>query len=70
MCGKELFTKSRIPVISAVGHEIDFSIADMAADLRAETPTGAAQLAVSDTGELSARLCELKEALHIQLSTN
>lgn len=67
-CVARAVYKSRIPVISAVGHEIDFSIADMAADLRAETPTAAAQLAVSDTGELSARLCELKEALHIQLS--
>lgn len=47
---------SRIPVISAVGHEIDFSISDFVADLRAETPTAAADLAVPDIGELVDKL--------------
>ena len=43
---------SDIPVISAVGHEIDYSISDFVADLRAETPTAAADAAVMDTFRL------------------
>ena len=43
---------SEIPVISAVGHEIDFSISDFVADARAETPTAAADMAVMDTYKL------------------
>ncbi|MBT8479705.1 MAG: exodeoxyribonuclease VII large subunit [Gemmatimonadetes bacterium] len=52
-----------IPVVSAVGHEIDVSIADLVADHRAATPSAAAETVVPEIGVLLTRLRELKETL-------
>lgn len=57
-----------IPVISAVGHEIDFTIADFVADVRAETPTAAAELAVPDMKLLYEKINKLHEDISLNLS--
>ena len=54
---------SRVPVVSAVGHEIDFTVADLVADCRAPTPTAAAAMVVPDRLELGERLAALESAL-------
>lgn len=55
---------SRIPVISAVGHETDFALSDFAADVRASTPSNAAELAVLDVRDAMQHLDSLANALH------
>lgn len=54
----------KIPVISAVGHEVDFTISDFVADARAPTPTGAAVLAVPDINEVQYKLKQLTDRLN------
>lgn len=54
---------SRIPIISAVGHETDHTIADMVADLRAPTPSAAAELVVPDSREMARHIQSLKHRL-------
>ena len=55
--------RSTIPVISAVGHEVDYTIADFVADLRAPTPTAAAQMVVPSLDELKERVAALEASL-------
>lgn len=59
---------SNIPIISAVGHETDTTISDFVADLRAPTPTSAAEIAVQSQIEIVERLAKLKQALNRELT--
>jgi len=58
-----------IPIISAVGHEIDFTIADFAADLRAPTPSAAAELLAPDVGELQRHFETASRTLRARVGT-
>jgi len=60
--------ESNLPVISAVGHETDFSISDFVADLRAPTPSAAAELAVIDVNEAKWKLQNYKNSLRVLLN--
>ena len=59
---------SRAPVVSAIGHETDFTIADLVADQRAPTPSAAAEMAVPDRLDLTARVIVAEQALSASIS--
>ena len=60
-------SRCKTPLISAIGHEIDFTILDFVADQRTPTPSAAAELAVPDRAEFSRKLCNLEENIHISI---
>ena len=60
--------ESKIPIISAVGHETDFSISDFVADLRAPTPSAAAELAVPDIYEVKQKINTYQNRLKMALT--
>lgn len=59
---------AQTPVITGIGHETDFTIADFVADLRAPTPSAAAELAVPDQQDLFVHLMQIENRLHTQIS--
>lgn len=60
--------ESELPIISAVGHETDFTIADFVADLRAPTPSAAGELAVPDRNEIIWKLQNINRRLSLSLN--
>jgi len=61
---------SRIPIVSAIGHETDFTIADFVADLRTPTPSAAAEITVPLKSELQEQILFLKQKLHKNINYN
>ncbi|MEK7603423.1 MAG: exodeoxyribonuclease VII large subunit [Patescibacteria group bacterium] len=60
---------SRTPTMVAIGHEVDVSLAELAADLRASTPSNAAELIVPDRGQMAKMLSDLRNALQFDVSS-
>lgn len=65
-----LIAASPTPVISAVGHEIDFTIADFVADLRAPTPSAAAELVIKNSADIVSKVESLKRMLLVSMDRN
>ena len=63
-CFAEAIFNAKTPIISAVGHETDFTIADFVADLRAPTPSAAAELAVADIHQIENRIAGYEELVN------
>ena len=61
---------SKIPVISAVGHEIDFVISDFVADLRAPTPSAAAELVVGEMEQITQKIRDFQTRIYAALTNN